>query len=40
MHVFCAEVMTSTRTLKQVQDALALRRQPLTAAMQVLAQVA
>ncbi len=40
MHVFRAEVVTSPRALKQVQHTLALRRQPLTAAMQVLAQVA
>ena len=40
MDVLSAEVMTSPRALKQVQHALALRRQPLTAAMQVLAQVA
>ena len=40
MHVLSAEVMASPSALKQVQHTLPLRRQPLTAAMQVLAKIA
>ena len=40
MHVLSAEVMTSPCALKQVQHPLALRRQALTSAMEVLAKIA
>ena len=40
MHVLSAEVMTGTGALKQVQHPLALWRQALTSAMEVLAEIA
>ena len=40
MHVLSAEVMTSPCALKQIQHTLPLGRQPLTAAMEVLAKIA
>ena len=40
MDVLSAEVMTSPSALKQVQHSLALGRQALTSAMEVLAKVA
>ena len=40
MDVLSAEVMTGTSALKQVQHSLALGRQALTSAMEVLAKVA
>ena len=40
MNVLSAEVMTGTSALKQVQDPLALGRQALTSAMEVLAEIA
>ena len=40
MHVLSTEVVTGTSALKQVQHPLALRRQALTSAMEVLAKVA
>ena len=40
MHVLSAEVMTSPCALKQIQHTLALRRQALTSAMEVLAKIA
>ena len=40
MNVLSAEVMTGTSALKQVQDPLALGRQALTSAMEVLAKIA
>ena len=40
MHVLSAEVVTGTGALKQVQHPLALWRQALTSAMEVLAEIA
>ena len=40
MNVLSAEVMTSPCALKQIQHTLPLRRQALTSAMEVLAEVA
>ena len=40
MDILSAEVMTGTSALKQVQHPLALWRQALTSAMEVLAKVA
>ena len=40
MNVLSAEVMTGTSALKQVQHPLALGRQTLTSAMEVLAKIA
>ena len=40
MDVLCAEVMGQHPALKQVQHSLALGRQALTSAMEVLAKVA
>ena len=40
MHVLSTEVMTSTGALKQIQHPLALWRQALTSAMEVLAEIA
>ncbi len=40
MDVLSAEVMTSTSALKQVQHPLALWRQALTSAVEVLAEIA
>ena len=40
MHVLSTEVVTSAGALKQVQHPLALGRQALTSAMEVLAEIA
>ena len=40
MHVLSAEVVTGTGALKEVQHPLALWRQALTSAMEVLAEIA
>ena len=40
MHILSTEVMTSTGALKQIQDPLALWRQALASAMEVLAEIA
>ncbi len=40
MHVLSTEVVTSAGALKQIQHPLALRRQALTSAMEVLAEIA
>ena len=40
MDIFSAEVVTGTSALKQVKNPLTLRRQALTSAMEVLAEIA